>query len=234
MDLRETPAQQQLRKELRAYFAALLPDAVAATVGEAGAGGSRFREVVRMLGRDGWLGVGWPVEYGGQGRSIEEQFIFFDEVQRAGLPFPLVTLNTVGPTLMQYGTEEQKQAYLPGILAGDIVFAIGYTEPGGRHRPGLAHAPGPSATATTSWSTARRSSPPAATPPTTCGWPCRTDPEAPSTRASRSLIVPCDDPGFSWSPIQAVGGHDRHRDLLHRHPGPGRRRRRRRSTAAGG
>jgi len=91
--------------------------------------GDYFREVVSLLGKDGWLGIGWPVEYGGQGRSIEEQFIFFDEVQRAGLPFPFVTVNTVGPTLMAYGTEEQKRKFLPGILAGDIVFAIGYTEP---------------------------------------------------------------------------------------------------------
>lgn len=127
MDLRETTAQLQLRKELRAYFAGLLPEEDRRRVGEDGVGGDRFREVVRMLGRDGWLGIGWPTEYGGQGRSIEEQYVFFDEVQRAGLPFPFVTVNTVGPTLMEYGTPEQKAKYLPGILNGDIVFAIGYT-----------------------------------------------------------------------------------------------------------
>ena len=129
MDLRETPEQTALRLELREYFAQLLPPDERRVVGEAGAGGPRFREVVRMLGRDGWLGVGWPVEYGGRGLGVEEQFIFYDEIQRAGVPFPLVTVNTVGPTLMQYGTEEQKQKYLPGMLTGDIVFAIGYTEP---------------------------------------------------------------------------------------------------------
>ena len=73
------------------------------------------------IGGRGWGGPGWPKEFGGQGRSIEEQFVFFDEVQRAGLPFPFVTVNTVGPTLMKYGTEEQKERFLPGILAGDIV-----------------------------------------------------------------------------------------------------------------
>ncbi|UUZ61825.1 acyl-CoA dehydrogenase family protein [Nocardioides sp. B-3] len=135
---------------MRAYFAALLPDDVRRRVGEEGVGGLRFREVVKMLGRDGWLGIGWPVEYGGRGRSIEEQYVFFDEVQRAGLPFPFVTVNTVGPTLMQYGTEEQKQAYLPGIPAGDIVFAIGYTEPSaGTDWP--PSPPGRCATARTSW-----------------------------------------------------------------------------------
>src|SRR3546814_3480811 len=82
-----------------------------------------------MLGRDGWLGVGWPEEYGGRGLSEEEQFIFYDEIQRAGVPFPLVTVNTVGPTLMRFGTDAQKKEFLPRILIGDEVFAIGYTEP---------------------------------------------------------------------------------------------------------
>jgi len=60
---------------------------------------------------------------------VTDQFIFLDEVWRAQAPLPFVTLNTVGPTLMSYGTPEQKQAYLPGILTGDVNFAIGYTEP---------------------------------------------------------------------------------------------------------
>jgi len=81
------------------------------------------------MGDDGWLGVGWPKEYGGQGRTPAEQFIFYDEAQRAGVPMPLVTLNTVGPTLMRFGTDEQKEYFLPRILAGELHFAIGYTEP---------------------------------------------------------------------------------------------------------
>ena len=102
---------------------------VRAELGQPGEGSPRFRAVVRRMGADGWLGIGWPKEYGGQGRSAVEQFIFFDEVQRAGAPFPFVTLNTVGPTIMRYGTEEQKDWFLPRILAGEINFAIGYTEP---------------------------------------------------------------------------------------------------------
>ncbi|CRK57785.1 Acyl-CoA dehydrogenase, long-chain specific, mitochondrial precursor [Alloactinosynnema sp. L-07] len=205
MDLRETPAQQQLRKELRTYFAGLLPAEERRRVGEEGVGGSRFREVVRMLGRDGWLGIGWPTEYGGQGRSVEEQYVFFDEVQRAGLPFPFVTVNTVGPTLMKYGSEEQKQAYLPGILAGEIVFAIGYTEPSaGTDLASLATRAVPTAdgflvngqkiftsganTADYVWLAAR------------------TDPDAPKHKGISILIVPTSDPGFSWSPIHTVGG----------------------------
>ena len=61
---------------------------------------------------DGWAGIGWPKEYGGQGRSAIEQFIFFDESMRAGAPVPMLTLNSVGPTIMAFGTDEQK-AVLP-------------------------------------------------------------------------------------------------------------------------
>src|SRR5437764_13562149 len=93
-------------------------------------GGPLYRQALRQLGRDGWLGIGWPEEYGGQGRSPIEQYIFFDEARRAHAPLPVVTLNTVGPTLMAFGTDEQKQRFLPSILRGECHFAIGYSEPG--------------------------------------------------------------------------------------------------------
>ena len=76
------------------------------------------------------LGVGWPKEYGGRGFTALEQFIFFEEAQRVNAPIPLVTLNTVGPTLMDCGTDEQKDQVLPAILDGTVEFAIGYSEPG--------------------------------------------------------------------------------------------------------
>ncbi|HEY9566011.1 MAG TPA: acyl-CoA dehydrogenase family protein [Nocardioides sp.] len=205
MDLRETPSQQALRVELRDYFANLLPDDERRAVGEAGAGGPRFREVVRMLGRDGWLGVGWPEEYGGRGLSEEEQFIFYDEIQRAGVPFPLVTVNTVGPTLMRFGTDAQKKEFLPRILIGDEVFAIGYTEPeAGTDLAALStrgvvdgdHLVVNGAKIfTTGGNTADHV------------WlAVRTDLDAPKHKGITIVIVPCDDPGFSWSPIHAVGG----------------------------
>ena len=79
---------------------------------------------------DGWVGVGWPKEWGGQGMTAIEQFVFFDESMRAGAPVPMLTLNTVGPTIMNYGTQEQREFFIPKILAGDIHFCIGYSEPG--------------------------------------------------------------------------------------------------------
>lgn len=129
MFLDESPEQQQLRAELRRYYAGLLTDEVREGLAEGGEGGDAWREVVRRIGKDGWLGIGWPTEFGGQGRPATDQFIFFDETRRAGAPFPFVTINTVGPTIMRFGTDEQKSFYLPKILAGDLNFAIGYTEP---------------------------------------------------------------------------------------------------------
>ncbi|MFE1950070.1 acyl-CoA dehydrogenase family protein [Streptomyces sp. NPDC059524] len=205
MDLRESAAQRALRRELRAYFAALLPEDERRRAGEEGVGGGRFREVVARLGADGWLGIGWPVEYGGQGRSAEDQYVFFDEVQRAGLPFPFVTVNTVGPTLMEYGTEEQKKRFLPGILAGETVFAIGYTEPGAGTdlaslttravRDGDGFVVDGAKIFTSGANTADHI------------WlAARTDPDAPKHKGISVLIVPTDAEGFSWSPIRTVGG----------------------------
>ncbi|GAA3150278.1 acyl-CoA dehydrogenase family protein [Planomonospora alba] len=205
MDLRETAAQRRLRTELRSYFASLLPEEERRRAGEEGVGGERFREVVRRLGADGWLGIGWPAEYGGQGRSAEDQYVFFDEVQRAGLPFPFVTVNTVGPTLMRHGTEEQRRRYLPGILSGDVVFAVGYTEPDAGTdlaslttravRDGDELVIDGGKVFTSGANTADHI------------WlACRTNPGAPRHEGISILIVPTDAPGFSWSPIRTVGG----------------------------
>src|SRR5688572_30847093 len=121
--------QEALRRDLRAYYERLLTPDVEAGLAHGHGVGPVMRKVVRQMGEDGWLGIGWPREYGGQGRSPLEQFVFFEECDRAKAPFPLVTLNTVGPTLIRFGSEEQKRAFLPPILAGEIHFAVGYTEP---------------------------------------------------------------------------------------------------------
>ena len=125
-----TEEQETLRRELRAYYAKLLTPEVEDGLAHANGVGEVMRSVVRQMGEDGWLGIGWPKEYGGQGRSAIEQFVFFDESMRAGAPVPMLTINTVGPTIMNFGTEEQKQFFLPKILKGEIHFCIGYTEPG--------------------------------------------------------------------------------------------------------
>ncbi|MGL5441041.1 MAG: acyl-CoA dehydrogenase family protein, partial [[Mycobacterium] stephanolepidis] len=123
-----TPEQAKLQSDLRQYFSNLVTaDETREMMVDRH--GSSYEAVVRRMGQDGWLGVGWPTEYGGHGFGPLEQQIFMNEVIRADVPMPLVTLQTVGPTLQKYGTEVQKKKFLPGILAGEIHFAIGYTEP---------------------------------------------------------------------------------------------------------
>ncbi len=129
MEIGYTEEHEALRTRLRGYYANLLTPEVEAQLAESHGIGPNMRRVVKQMAEDGWLGIGWPTEYGGQGRSAIEQYIFFDESMRAGAPVPMLTINTVGPTIMQFGTPEQKDFFLPKILAGDIHFCIGYTEP---------------------------------------------------------------------------------------------------------
>ncbi|MFJ7775100.1 acyl-CoA dehydrogenase family protein [Streptomyces yangpuensis] len=198
MHLAPTEGQLRLRAELRAYFKELLPDGVPDDP-------ARQRTLLRRIGADGLLGLGWPVEYGGQGRGADEQFVFFDEAYRAGAPVSMVTLNTVGPTLMKYGTREQKDYFLPRILAGEIVFAIGYSEP--EAGTDLASLRTRAVRDGADWlidgqkiftSNAQNAD-----------WiwlACRTDPRAPKHRGISIILVPTDGPGFSWTPIDTVGG----------------------------
>jgi len=125
MEIGYTDEQQALRRELRQYYATLLTPEVEAELAQSHGVGPTVRRLVKQMASDGWLGIGWPTEYGGQGRSAVEQFIFFDESMRSGAPVPMLTINTVGPTIMNFGTPEQKAYFLPKILAGDIHFCIG-------------------------------------------------------------------------------------------------------------
>ncbi|TMM46943.1 acyl-CoA dehydrogenase family protein [Colwellia ponticola] len=123
-----TPEQRALRLEVRDYFTQLMtPELRQQLRGKEG--GDNFRNVVRQIGKDGWLAVGWPKEHGGQGYQATEQLIFFEEANIAGAPLPFVTISTVGPALMEFGTDLQKEKFLPGIASGEIHFAIGYSEP---------------------------------------------------------------------------------------------------------
>src|SRR5580700_8500923 len=132
MRIAYTPEQERLRRELRGYFGGLMTPAVRSALG-GGDGdygdGEAYRAVVRQLGRDGWLALSWPEEFGGRGGTMLDQLIFTDEAAIARVPVPFLTMNTVGPTIMRFGTAEQKAFYLPRIAAGEIHFSIGYSEP---------------------------------------------------------------------------------------------------------
>ncbi|MCU1379193.1 MAG: acyl-CoA dehydrogenase domain protein, partial [Acidimicrobiales bacterium] len=204
MHLQEPLAVVELRAELRAYFADVMDPATTAALDDPATTSETIRRIVRRMGEDGWLGIGWPVEFGGQGRGSIEQLVFYEEVQRAGAPYPLVTLNTVGPTLMARGTPEQQARYLPGILAGEIHFAIGYTEPDAGTdlaslrtravKDGDTYVVDGAKVFTSGGDIADFI------------WlACRTDPGAERHRGISILIVDTTSPGFSWTPINTVG-----------------------------
>ncbi|HEY3470234.1 MAG TPA: acyl-CoA dehydrogenase family protein [Amycolatopsis sp.] len=204
MHVELTAAQRELRAELRAYFADLIsPEERRAMRRERH--GPVFREIVRRMGRDGRLGVGWPVEYGGQGFGGIEQHLFVDEAARADVQLPSVTLQTVGPTLQQFGTDEQKAFFLPKILAGEIHFAIGYTEPEAGTdlaalrttavRDGDEYVVNGQKIFTTGGHDADYI------------WlAVRTAPDAPRHKGISILIVDTSDPGYSWTPIITCDG----------------------------
>ena len=213
MHLDYTPEQERLRAELRAYFAGLMTAerraALATADGEYG-NGQAYREVVRQLGRDGWLALSWPPEYGGRGASLLDQLIFTDEAAVAGVPVPFLTINTVGPTIMRFGTDEQKAHYLPRIAGGEVHFSIGYSEPeAGTDLASLrTRAVRVTGDAGGDWYVINGQK----------MWTsliqyadyvwlaCRTDPDAPRHRGLSILIVPTDAPGFSWTPVRTVAG----------------------------
>src|SRR5258708_40357659 len=120
MQLEYTPEQERLRTEMRATLAQVMTPQRSAAIGDRIEGGPAVRDCVRALAAADLLGVGWPKEFGGRGFSAIEQFIFAEEARRVNAPIPLVTLHTVRPTLMHYGTEEQKQTVLPAILKGSL------------------------------------------------------------------------------------------------------------------
>ncbi len=205
MYLEETKEQQDLRSELRAYFAELLTEDVRHALDFEPEGGKTFRKLVRRMGTDGWLGIGWPQGYGGQGRPTSDQFIFFNEVQRARAPFPFVTLNTVGPMIIAHGTDQQKKFFLSGILAGEINCAIGYTEPGAG--TDLASLRTRAELDGDEWVINGNKIFTSGADQADFIWlAVRTDPDAPKHKGISIIMVPTSTPGFSCTPIVTVGG----------------------------
>jgi alkylation response protein AidB-like acyl-CoA dehydrogenase len=202
-----TEEQEALRRELRAYYERLLTPEVEQELAESRGIGPVPRRIWKQMCADGWAGIGWPKEYGGQGRSAIEQFIFFDESMRAGAPVPMLTINTVGPTIMQFGSEEQKSFFLPKILSGDIHFCIGYSEPGAGTdlaslktravRDGDEYV----INGQKMWTSL-------ASDADYCWLAVRTNPEAPKHKGISLIIVPMDTPGITKVPQNLMSDHN--------------------------
>jgi 3-oxocholest-4-en-26-oyl-CoA dehydrogenase alpha subunit len=203
-----TDEQEALRLELREYFSRLMtPDvqeAMASGSGEYG-GGDLYKRLVRQMGADGWLGIGWPTEWGGQGRSMVEQLIFMDEASLVGAPVPFLTINTVGPTLMHYGTDEQRRELLPRILAGELHFSIGYSEP--RAGTDLASLTTRAVRDGDEYVINGQKMWTSLIQYADYVWlATRTNPDVPKHKGLSMFLVPTDAAGFSWTPVETMSG----------------------------
>ena len=206
-----SPEQEELRRELRAYFTKLMtPErAEALSAGDGGemGRGSVYRDTVAQMGKDGWLTLSWPKEFGGQARPPMDGLIFNDEASIANVPVPFLTINSVAPTIMHFGTEEQKKFFLPKIAAGELHFSIGYSEPG----------------AGTDLAALRTTAVRDGDDYVINGqkmWTSliayadyvwlavRTNPEAKKHRGISMLIMPTTAEGFSWTPVHTMSGVD--------------------------
>jgi alkylation response protein AidB-like acyl-CoA dehydrogenase len=200
MQLAFTDEQAELQREVRSYFVSLVDEVEGSTSEEL-----PYLHYIRRMGEDGWLGLGWPKEYGGQARGPIDQMIFVEESHWAGVPLPLLTLNSVGPTLMSLGTPEQKQRILPGILRGEVHFAIGYTEPNAG--TDLASLQTRAVRDGDEYVITGEKLYTSAIEYADYVWlATRTDPDLPKHKGLSVFIVPTDSPGFHWTPLRTVAG----------------------------
>jgi 3-oxocholest-4-en-26-oyl-CoA dehydrogenase alpha subunit len=198
-----TPEQDRFRAEVRAYFEEVVTPEVADGLGVEG--GPAFRPLMNRLAADGWFGLGFPERWGGMGASVFEELIFAEEAERAAVPLPHLTISTVGPLILRYGTDEQRERFIPGILTGETMFSIGYSEEGaGTDLAALK-------------TTARRDGDEyvingqklytSAIQEASYVWlAARTNPDPTLRHRGISVfLVPVDTPGFSWTPIEVIG-----------------------------
>src|SRR3954471_12430043 len=203
-----TEEQERLRAELREYFAGLMTPAVQEQMqsgdGEYGSGGM-YKQLVKQMGQDGWLGIGWPKEWGGRGLSMLEQLIYTDEASIAGAPVPFLTTNTVGPTLMTYGTDEQREKFVPSILKGELHFSIGYSEPGAG--TDLASLTTRAVRDGEEWVINGQKMWTSLIQYADYVWlAARTDPDVKKHKGLSVFLVPTDAPGFKWTPVRTMSG----------------------------
>jgi 3-oxocholest-4-en-26-oyl-CoA dehydrogenase alpha subunit len=172
---------------------------------------SAFR---REIGDRGWFGLNWPPEYGGLGLTAMHQHLLMSEFEYWGVPGPDLTVTSVAPMIMRHGTEQNKKEFLPGIARGEIVCALGYSEPNaGSDLASLrtrAVRDGDEWVITGSkiWNSGAQRS--------THEWLCvRTDPDAPRHRGISVIMVPIDLPGVEIHPLYAWSGYRTNETFFH-------------------
>jgi pimeloyl-CoA dehydrogenase large subunit len=132
MDLNFTDEELAFRDEARRFFRSAIPSEIRAKVAE-GEGLTKGDMVTsqRILNQHGWCTVNWPVEWGGKDWSPVQVYLFQDEMQQAYVPQPIAfNVSMVGPVIAQFGSQEQKQRFLPPTANADIFWCQGFSEPG--------------------------------------------------------------------------------------------------------
>ncbi len=207
MKVEFTPQQTALRDELRTYFEGLMtPGLIAECARDMGEGGGPlWKAALAKMGADGWIGLGWPEELGGKGMSPIEQFIFIEEIMRAGYPFPFLTTESVGPQLAEHGNDWQKSELVPRILKGELLVAIGYSEAGAG--TDLASLKTTAVKDGDQWVINGQKMWTSLAHFCDYTWlAVRTDPDAPKKHKGISIfLVPNDDPGWSCTPVNTLG-----------------------------
>ncbi len=203
MDFAYTPEQEKLRQEVQQFIQGHITEEVRQEIEELGIRrrGPRVREMYRLLGERGWVGISWPKEYGGQDGSRIDQYIVEEEFARVG-----ITVGGAGsgaPAILAAGTEEQKQYFLPGLIRGEISFALGFTEPQAGAdlaslqcravRDGDDYVINGQKMFTTAAHYASH-----------IYLMARTDPEAPKHRGISIFLIPIDTPGITVRPLWTI------------------------------
>ena len=207
MDLRDQPEDEAFRKEVRAWLAEHVVGEFAALGGRGGSGDETYGFDVRLewekvLAADGWTCLGWPAEYGGRGASIAHQVIFNEEYVKAKAPGRVSILGEglIGPTIIHYGTPEQKARFLPPIQAGTELWCQGYSEPNAGSD--LANVQTKAVLDGDEWViTGQKVWTSLAHQSDWCFVVCRTEPGSLRHKGLSYLLVPMDQPGVEVRPI---------------------------------
>jgi alkylation response protein AidB-like acyl-CoA dehydrogenase len=203
-----TPEQLSLQREVREYMQQIMTPELAKEMKDPEyfeGGGPEFRRLFKKMGSDGWIALSWPKEYGGREASPMEQYIFTDEVMRAGFPYPFLTTDGVGPVLAEYGSGEACKTVVRGILKGEIIIAIGYSEPSAG--TDLASLKTKAEKTDDGWLINGQKMWTSLANYADYVWlAARTDPEAAKPHKGLSMfLMPTDNPGFSLTPVHTLG-----------------------------
>ena len=204
MDFGYTPEQEALRDEVRAFIAEHVTDEVRTEVEDGGGEGGRgpkVRELYKKIADKGWIGISWPKQYGGQDGNRLDQYIVEEEFSRIGIG--VGGAGSGAPAILAAGTEEQKEYFLPGLINGDIVLALGFTEPqAGADLAGLqcrAVRDGDEFVIN-----GQKMFTSSAHYATHIYLMARTDPDAPRHRGISIFLVPMDTPGITVRPLWTI------------------------------